>query len=345
MERSIAGYKVLIQQKEKDYLFSVPTLNITTRNQNKGAGIKQIYKIASEELNKKRQTNTIPEIDFKGNYHGELQHKMFFLNDFLNKFGFFINGDYFNRTDFRELESIREEYLAISTPNSKQIKEIGEKIIQIMQPRIILPDSRALIMTSLIMPTNHLKKYGHLIEQAFISLMRGEYISVIMILTPVIEGVLRSLYDFNFKLDNTNDEKLINNLCGLEYNNQVNNMTHPYLFDEYMRCFVNIFKNIFYETHKNADENGYFNRHYILHLMGDGAFYTRENAMKLIMLVDLLGFIISCNTGQNLIFEKNKEDMDYKIRFEYYFLQIKQLGDHFLRTKILEEHDNYQFSS
>lgn len=345
MERSIAGYQIIIQQREKDYILSVPTLHITVRNQNRGAGIKEIYKKVSEELNKRDQNNSIPEIDFNEDYHGKLQHRMFFLNDFLNRFGFFINGDYFNRGDFRELEKIREEYLTIPSHTNDQIQVIGAKISKILLPRIILPDSRALVMTALIMPTNHLKKYGHLIEQAFISLMRGEYISVIMILTPVLEGVLRSLSDFDFRVDNTDDRKLINNLCGLDYNNEIASMTHPYLFDEYVRCFVNIFNNVFYKEHQCAEENYYFNRHYILHLMGDGAFYTRDNAMKLIMLIDLLGYIISCNTGQNIIFEKNKEDIDYKIRFEYYFLQIKQIDDQYLRTKILEQHESYQFTS
>lgn len=331
---------------ERDYIISVPTLNIKIRNQHKGAGMKEIFKRVSVELNQKLLINSVPEIDFKGNYHGELQQKMFYLNDFLNKFGFFINGDYFTKSDFFELELIRNEYKALYSPTKEQIQMVNEKISKILLQQILLPDNRAMIMTALIMPTNHLKKYGHLIEQAFISLMRGEYISVIMILTPVVEGVLRSLDNFDFKGKKFDDiNKLINNFCTLEYNYDNPSMTHPYMLDEYIRCFVNIFNNIFFNAHQTAEENLFFNRHYISHLMGDGTFYTRDNAIKLVMLIDLLGFIISSHTGQNNIFEKSRDDLDYKLRFEYYLLQAKQFNDQFLRTNIMKQHENFRFTT
>ncbi len=318
--RSVFGYKInIIENKNEENIFykaSIDELDIKSSSQDIGRAIVEVFNQVKTKLKK---APIEPKIDNDNlNYFKSLQVRMFKINQKITSYGFSVIVDDIQEADMQKLELICKEINLNDNCRIEKSKEIEDKIANVMSRYIFSPNIRALNMTSLIINTPHICKFSHLIEQAYISLFRGEYISTVMTLFSVIEGTLLSISNFDINNNKQKEKKLINNWAKLQYDIKKPQMPHPYIIDEYIRAFIDIWEQIFFSNQSSAEENFYFNRHYIAHLMGKGNFYSRNNAFKLVILVDLLAHVLASCNGTHNRFEFDLNDEKYKIREKYY---------------------------
>lgn len=272
-----------------------------------------------------------------------MQIRIFKINQKLTNFGFSIIVEELGLEDIVELERICEEIDLNNNYNTNEIENIENKIINIIMPYILNTEHRALNMSSIIMKTKHINKFSHLIEQAYISLFRGEYISTVMVLIPVIEGVLLSLYGFDFSSGSKPKEnQLLNKWAELQYNCSDSNISNQFIIDEYIRAFIDIWENTVFTKHQLAEEKLYFNRNYITHLMGEGRFYSRNNAFKLINLIDLLAYVLHACSEINYDNTIYARESDYKLRSLYYESLFNKQILNKVEYHILNGHENFK---
>lgn len=331
----IFGYEMHFEKKADQYVVKIEELKIKKQSQSRGRAIREVF----DEIKEKTKNNLIQPKKSKENlsYHNNLQIRLFKINQKITHFGFSVIAEDINEIDIIKLENLCKKIEISKSYTYKNIIDIENNIIEIIEPYIIDPHLRALNMASLIMNTNHISKFSHIIEQSYISLFREEYISTVMILTPVIEGILLSLYGFNFKNKKPKEQQLLNKWAELQYDYSNTKIPHPYIIDEYIRAFLDISEQIIFSKHQLANDYSYFNRNYIAHVMGDGNFYTRNNAYKLIHLIDLMAHVLAACNGQHNRYAFNRDDVDYKIRI-YYYSNLRDKKD-------IEEVHRYIFNS
>jgi hypothetical protein len=319
-KKSVFGYNINFTYKKNNYIASIPTLGITQKGETIGGAIRQIFKSAVDYIdNLEKQTKKIPTPDNYETYHGRLQHRMVNINRKISKFGYCLIPEYMTGQDFLLIEKAVEKIELSPELSQEELQQIENELGNIFIKTITLPANRALIMSSMIMHTDYVSEFSHLVEKAYFHLMVYDHISVNMILTPVIEGILTAFVGHNpLSINPPKKNVIYNKLAELQYADESKQMTHPFLFDEYIRCFIDICDNVFFNTTDKAADANYFNRNYITHLAGNERFYSRNNSIKIILLLDLLTFVIACSRGQNDMFYKDIEDKDYLERWEYY---------------------------
>ncbi|MDK2585485.1 hypothetical protein QOZ83_06370 [Romboutsia sedimentorum] len=331
----IFGYPMIFEKKGDQFVVTIEELGIKQQSQSRGRAIREIF----EEVKEKNKLNLIEPKKYDCNlyYHNNLQIRLFKINQKITKFGFSVIAEDIKEIDIVKLENICDIIDLNKTYNIKKTQEVENEIIEILEPYIINPHIRALNMSSLIMKTKHLNKFSHIIEQSYISLFKEEYISTVMILIPIIEGILLSLYGFKFTSKKPKEQQLLNKWAELQYNYCNEKIPHPFIVDEYIRAFIDISEQTIFTKHQLARDNSYFNRNYIAHVMGDGRFYSRNNAYKLIHLVDLMAHVLASCSGEHKRYAFDREDINYKLRVHYY----KSLKE----KKDIEEVQRYIFSS
>ncbi|MEF9992357.1 MAG: hypothetical protein RRZ84_08185 [Romboutsia sp.] len=339
LSKSVFGYPMIFDKKGDQCIVRIDELGISEKSQSRGRAIRNVFDRIKEItkldlIEPKTKDSHIEKQD-------EIQIKMFKLNQKLINFGFSIIVENISENDIEKLEKVCDEINLNENYTTKEIEVIENKIINIIIPYILDTKHRALNMTSLIMKTNHISKFSHLIEQSYISLFRGEYISTVMVLIPVIEGVLLSLYGFDFSSGSKPKEhQLLNKWAELQINTKNSNLVDQYIIDEYIRAFIEIWENTVFTKHQLAEAKLYFNRNYITHLMGEGRFYSRNNAFKLINLIDLLAYVLSaCSENENSS-DINVED--YHIREIYYESLLSKQIINKIEYNILNGHENFK---
>lgn len=331
----IFGYPMLFEKKGDQYVVKIEELGIKQQSQSRGKAIREVF----EEIKEKTKLNLIEPKKYECDlsYHNSLQIRLFKINQKITKFGFSVIAEDIKEIDMIKLENICKSIELNKNYNIRKTQNIENKIIEIIEPYIMNPHLRALNMASLIMKTKHINRFSHIIEQSYISLFREEYIATVMILTPIIEGILLSLYGFKFTSKKPKEHQLLNKWAELQYDYCNEKIPHPFIIDEYIRAFIDISQQTIFTKHQLARNNSYFNRNYIAHVMGDGRFYSRNNAYKLIHLIDLMAHVLASCNGEHKRYAFDREDTNYKLRFHYY----SNLKD----KKDIEEVERHIFNS
>lgn len=339
-DKYIFGYKMEIETKENQYIIKINELKIKKQSQSKGRAIREVYEEVKEKVNKGIITQNTKKNNLS--YYNKLQIRMFKINQKITKFGFSVIYDDISEEAIVKLERICEKIDVNKNYSIKKTQEIEDEIAMVLQPYIINPHIRALNMSSLIMNTNHISKFSHIIEQAYINLFREEYISTVMILTPVIEGILLSLYGFNFRNKKPKDQQLLNKWAELQYKDMSSKIPNQYIIDEYIRAFIDISEQMIFSKHQIANKYSYFNRNYIAHVMGDGKFYSRNNAYKLIHLIDLMAHVLAACNNQHSRYAFDRENIEYKMRVHYYTTLIEKRDIEEVQRYIMNSHNNFK---
>ncbi|EGG33891.1 hypothetical protein HMPREF9412_3904 [Paenibacillus sp. HGF5] len=336
--RSVFGIPMIIQYVGNQYIVEVSDLGIITRSESKGRAIRDVFdKVREYLITKPIEPKVIEGYDF----HQNVQIRMFKANQVLTRLGFTIIADEVTENDMGLIEDICNS-IDINKLSNPEKQDIEDKLANIFSGYVMSPANRALNMNSLIMRAEHINKFSHLIEQANMSLLRGEFISTIMILIPVIEGVLLSLYGFDSSSNKPNDNQLLNKWAELEYDHSSKQLPNPFMLDEYIRAFIDIWQHTVFNKHQTAKNNSFFNRHYISHLMGEGNFYTRNNAYKMVLLVDLLAYVMAICHGQHHRFSYNTKEKSYIQRWGYYKHLALNKHNHANYHSLMREHLYYE---
>ncbi|MEN1985661.1 hypothetical protein [Paenibacillus hubeiensis] len=336
--RTIFGIPMEIKKTGKQYIVEVPHLNMITKSDSKGRAIRDVFDKVRENLKAK---SIEPRAIEDQQYFQNVQIRVFKANQVLTRLGFTIIADEVTKQDMSVIEAI---YTSIDVNKLKESEryEIDDKLANVFSKYVMNPANRALNMNSLIMKAEHIKKFSHLVDQAYMSLFRGEFISTIMILMPVIEGVLLSLYGYDSSSNKPNENQLLNKWAELEYNHDSKQFPHSFMFDEYIRAFIDIWEQTIFNKHQTAKGNLFFNRHYISHLMGEGNFYTRNNAIKMVLLVDLLAYVMAISHGQHHRFYYDTKGDEYTRRFMHYKKLALNMHDYKSYYTLMREHSYFE---
>ena len=340
LTKFIFGYPMLFEKKGDQYVVTIEELGIKQQSQSRGRAVRNVF----EEIKEKTKSNLIEpkKYDCELSYYNKLQVRLFKINQKITKFGFSVIAEDIKEIDMAKLEKLCESINLNKKYNTRKTQNIENEIIEILEPYIINPHLRALNMTSLITKANHINRFSHIIEQSYISLFREEYISTVMILTPVIEGILLSLYGFEYTSKKPKEPQLLNKWAELQYDYSKTTIPHPFIIDEYIRAFIDISEQIIFTKHQLAKDNSYFNRNYIAHVMGDGRFYSRNNAYKLIHLIDLMAHVLASCNGEHNRYAFDREDINYKLRVHYY-TNLKDKKDvEEAKRHIFNSHKNFK---
>lgn len=149
------------------------------------------------------------------------------------------------------------------------------------------PRMRALQLRGRFMKVKPFDEFSYLIDAATISYYRGNIPSAFMTLVPVIEGILLRWQGYpdpgvkkpSFKTT----KKFVEDTATRE--------PHPALalfFDSWVKAAVEIINANLYKHTGGGAAVDYFNRHLALHLLDDVTFGTRDNVLRLFVLLDLL---------------------------------------------------------
>jgi hypothetical protein len=332
--RMVFGYPLEIYKKGNQYIAEVSELGIKEKSESKGSAIRQIFKSVKEKLKESPFDPKPPDDQFS--YHHSVQLRMVKVNQKITNFGFSVLADDLTMPDIVKLEQIANSIDLNKEYSKTEYEEIENEIADVFSKYLRNPHYRALNMTSLIKNTDHVKKFSHIIEQAYISFFRGEYISTVMCLIPVVEGILLSLYGFEANSPKPSERQLLNRWAELEYKYGARQMIHPFMVDEYIRAFIELWEQTFFQKHQRAEDIMFFNRHYVAHLMGEGNFYTRNNAYKLITMIDLLVHVIAACTGKHTRFHFDTTDKEYILRCilyqSLYESSFRNINERIMRT-------------
>jgi hypothetical protein len=183
------------------------------------------------------------------------------------------------------------------------------------------------------------------VEQAYMAFYTFEFISLMMVLAPVIEGVLLRWTGFDpLKPDAKPGREAFLDFVAEKTCSDTSQMIHPLMVEEHIWAFANVFEKLFFAWHTDAPSSGFFNRHYMAHLMGTGDFFRRNNVVRAMLLSDLLAHIVAACNGQHERFETGTEE--YEERAAYYLARAEHglSNEGGLRyVKLMSEHKNFRF--
>lgn len=194
----------------------------------------------------------------------------------------------------------------------------------------------------------HFSKYSHHIERAIFQYYKEDYLSVVMLLIPLIEGILLSYDGWDFE-ENKGDRKGTENYIKnfeegeLEYN-------APPLQERrniYGKHLAHLLRHRIFAGTEKPDltfEHTVLNRHYIAHLLGTEHFYSKDDCHRLFALFDLMSEIIMLeeNIIENFI---PSDEETINERRSYYLGLIKENLGHRncmeIENYLLNQHENY----
>lgn len=152
---------------------------------------------------------------------------------------------------------------------------------------------RALQLRGRFMKVKPFDEFSYLIDAATLSYYRGNIPSAFMTLVPVIEGVLLRWQGYPapgvIKPNFQDTKTFVANTATREPNPAL-----ALFFDSWVQAGVEIINtNLYKHTHRGPAID-YFNRHLALHLLDDVTFGTKDNVLRLFVLIDLLSDLYLC---------------------------------------------------
>ncbi len=355
--RTVLGYRIKTWRSGQAFKANIPVLPKTNvASKDFGRCIRDLYDKAETALQKLTVSGRVvpsrafetSERDIPFGYHDAVASTIRDTNRLLNKYGFYVSGHHTHHqlTAARlAAEKVKQLYGEELPTDIAAYTEAENIIFESVFTSIWGLDRRAESMAGLFLKVDHLRKFSHLVEQAYISLYRQEPIAVMTTLVPVVEGILLSFYGFDLTSSSHSpdpERRLLNHLAA-----QWPSVTNfpidlaPLLYDEYLRCFLWITHNIFYRDAQAAPGKGFFNRHYAAHLLGADDFCSRNNAFKMVALIDLLGHLIAVNVGQHDLFHTTNAEVGPRKGY-YKLVAMQTLEEMKIKRPLFSQHMHHR---
>jgi hypothetical protein len=169
------------------------------------------------------------------------------------------------------------------------------------------PRMRAIQLMGRFMKVPLFAEFGYLIDAATLSYFRGNIPSAFMTLVPIIEGILLRWQGYpapGMSKPSFQDTKdFVANTATREPHPAL-----PIFFDSWAAAATEIINTNLYRHTADGPAVDYFNRHLALHLLADVTFGTRDNVLRLFVLIDLLSDLYIC--------EKRSKDPRFSVKEE-----------------------------
>ena len=179
-----------------------------------------------------------------------------------------------------------------------------DEIIKIIGKATLHPRLRALQKKGRIEKFDHFKAFSKLIDAAILSYYRTNFISCYLTLLPVIEGVIirwMGYTETSTKPEFKDVRKFFKNFS------QRQPCPQNVLFHNiYVKACDKILNKHFYKPTTNGNSWANFNRHVASHLLNGNQFGTKENCIRLFILLDAMTEIF--------VYESRISDPRFNIR-------------------------------
>lgn len=167
-----------------------------------------------------------------------------------------------------------------------QLPTTEDEIIKIIGRATLHPRLRALQKKGRIEKFDYFKTFSKLIDAAILSYYRTNFISCYLTLLPVIEGVIIRWMGYT----ETSPKPEFEDVRKF-FKNAAQRQPCPYnvLFHNiYVKACDKILNNHFYKPTTTGNSWANFNRHVASHLLNDNQFGTKENCIRLFILLDAM---------------------------------------------------------
>jgi hypothetical protein len=169
---------------------------------------------------------------------------------------------------------------------AKGLPDTEEKLFERIEPVTMSPNFRARQKNGRFKHYEVFKEFEMVIDAALICFYRRNYISCFLTLAPVIEGVLLRWLRYNPATEKINFE---NYRSFFKRGSMRNPCPGNVLFyDVFSKLCDNILNKHLYQPTTNGVSYGDFNRHNALHLLKSPEFGTKNNCIRLFMLIDFM---------------------------------------------------------
>ncbi|EXE16070.1 hypothetical protein J558_3705 [Acinetobacter baumannii 1106579] len=167
------------------------------------------------------------------------------------------------------------------------------------------------------------KSFINIIESAVISYYRGNFIGSYLTLIPVVEGVmLRWLGYFGTGKKPTFPD--LKTFFSSSYQRQPC-PGNVLFYDVFSKACDKLLTEHLFKNSQDGDAYSNFNRHLAAHLLNDSQFATRENCVRLFLLLDLMSelYLYEAHCGGDPRFKLSGEDIS--LEFNEYLKLMAQL--------------------
>ncbi|WP_016809430.1 hypothetical protein [Klebsiella oxytoca] len=178
-------------------------------------------------------------------------------------------------TDFRQLKKIAE-----SNP-------VDEKaLIKIIESIIMTTKSRAHMQKGRFEHYSIFKNLSNLTEAATLCYYRKNYQSAFLTLVPVIEGALLRWINYNSNESKPEFDSLRKFFRSGHFRQPCPG--NPLFYDIFSKVADKIINEHLYKPSNRGDAYSNFNRHLAVHLLSDNTFATKDNCVRLFLLLDIM---------------------------------------------------------
>jgi hypothetical protein len=256
------------------------------------------YSISLEREKKKRkEIRSKPHISATSN---EDISKLLNLNEALSNYALLLPIF----STIGELRGIEELSSKLPTTEAEIIRIVGDVT---MHPKI-----RVLQKKGRIEKFDHFKIFAKLIDAATLSYYRTNFISCYLTLVPVVEGILIRWMGYSDSVEKPQFEDIRK---FFQNSHQRQPCPGNILFHNiYAKACHAILNKHFYKPTDTGTSYANFNRHVASHLLNDNQFATRENCIRLFILIDAMTEIFCYESRQNdPRFNLGPNDIDHDI--------------------------------
>lgn len=195
----------------------------------------------------------------------------------------------------------------------KSMPENEHKLLEIVGDAVLDPRIRALQKKGRFEHFSAFKSFVHLIEAATLCFYRENYVSSYMTLLPVAEGVILRWSGYSGHGDKPEFEE-IRKFFSKSHTRQPC-PGNPLFHDVFARACDKIVKEHLYKPSQQGIAHSNFNRHLAAHLLNDSQFATKENCIRLFLLIDIMSelYLYETYCGDPR-FDLSGEEIEYEYK-------------------------------
>lgn len=196
---------------------------------------------------------------------------------------------------------------------------------------------RAQQHTARFMKIDLFKEFAYFIDSAVLSYYRGNMAAAFFTLVPVIEGVLLRWMGYPRYRVKKPEFKEIKEFIGKSVERNPLPI-EPHQVESYVNVADSILRNHFYLSTEEGDAHAYFNRHLALHMLDEKEFYTSDNVVRAVLLLDILnGIYIREQRIDDPLFD-HLDDVEFIDRLEAYLCAFIGSNAERVPEKILSQY-------
>lgn len=265
------------------------------------------------------------------------------ISKILLQYGWFV-PPYIQGKDFDRIAKYCGEIEKKAPSNDKEKVEVEKTINFILSDIAFHPNFRSFfVYRSKELP--HIKEYSHLYENSILNYYKQDYISCVLTMLTIIEGVLLSFYGWQIgKVKKPSFNQLLVKVKKTEHESKNGAIGQAY--EMYKETLLEFLSKWIYANTKDADFSlSFLNRHFVLHGMDSKSFYRPLDAHRLILFFDLLIEFLSFLNSKFYNFIPSNE-LAINFRRSYYLQLIEGTlatkTCYELESEFLNENSNYE---